>query len=60
MVNYVQKQGEEIEAHENQGRVEILVVLRHVLGVVLHRLSFVRGVEIKLGVFVLNRLEVHP
>jgi hypothetical protein len=39
--------------------VEILVVFLHVLGVVLHRLPFVHCVEVKLGVFVLDRLEVH-
>ena len=39
----------EVETHENQGYVEIPVVLFHVFGVVLHRISFVRGVEIKRG-----------
>ena len=48
------------KTHEDQGGVEILVVLLHVLGVVFHCLSFVHGVEIKLGVVVLDRLEVHP
>jgi len=38
------------ETHENQGGIEILVVILHVLGVVLHRLSFVHGVEIELVV----------
>ena len=46
-------------ANENQGGVEILIVLLHVLGVVLHRLSFVHGVEIDLGIIVLDGLEVH-
>jgi len=48
------------ETHENQGGVEILVVLLHVFGVILHRLSFVHCVEIELGVVVLDWLEVHP
>jgi hypothetical protein len=48
------------ETHENQGGVEILIVLLHVFGIVLRRLSFVYSVEIEFGVVVLNRLEVHP
>jgi hypothetical protein len=47
------------DTHKNQGGVEILVVLRHVFGIVLCRLSLVHGVEIELGVVVLDRLEVH-
>jgi hypothetical protein len=47
------------ETHENQGGIEILIVLRHVFGIVLCRLSLVHGVEIELGVIVLDRLEVH-
>ena len=35
-------------------------MLLHVFGVVLHRLSFVRGVEINLGVTFLDTLKVHP
>jgi len=35
-------------------------VFLHVFGIVFHRLSFVHGVEIELGVIVLDRLEVHP
>ena len=52
-----QKQG---GTHENQGGVEIFVVLLHVLGIVFDRLSPVHGVEIELGVIVLDGLEVHP
>ena len=48
------------ETHENQGGVEVFVVLLHVLRIVLRRLSFVHGVEIKLGVVVLDWLEKHP
>jgi hypothetical protein len=48
------------EAHKDQGCVEILVVLLHILGIVFHRLPFVHGVEIELGVVGLDRLEVHP
>ena len=48
------------ETHENQGGVEILVVLLHVFGIVLRRLSVVHGVEIELGIIALDRLEVHP
>jgi hypothetical protein len=47
------------ETHEDQGGVEILVVLRHVFGVILCRLSLVHCVEIELGVVVLDWLEVH-
>ena len=49
----------EAETYENQ-RVENLIVLLHVFGVVLRRLLFVHGVEIELGVVVLDGLEVHP
>jgi len=35
-------------------------VLLHVFGVILHCLSFVNGVEVELGVIVLDWLEVHP
>ena len=45
--------------HENQSGVEILVVLLHVFGVVLHCLSFVHGVEVKPWVIVLDWLELH-
>ena len=45
--------------HENQGGVEVFIVLLHVFGIVLRRLSFVHGVEIKIGIVVLDRLEVH-
>ena len=48
------------ETHEDQGGVEVLIVLLHVFGIVLHRLSFVHGVEIELGVVVLDELEAHP
>jgi hypothetical protein len=47
------------ETHKNQGGVEILIVLRHVFDVILSRLSLVHGVEIELGVVVLDWLEVH-
>jgi len=49
-----------IETHENQGGVEVLIVLLHGIGVVLRRLSFVHGEEIKPGVIVLDRLKEHP
>ena len=49
-----------VETHENQGGVEILVVLLHVFGIVLHRLSSVHGIEIELRVIVLDWLEIHP
>ena len=48
------------KAHENQGGIEIFVELLHGFGITLHRLPFVRGVEIKLGVVVLDRSEVRP
>jgi hypothetical protein len=46
------------ETHENQGGVKVLIAFFHALGIVLRRLSFVRGVEIGLGVIVFDRLEV--
>jgi len=49
-----------METHENQGGVEIFIVILHVVCVVLRRLSFVHGEKIKLGVIVLDRLEEHP
>jgi len=48
------------ETHENQGGVEVLVVFLHVLGVVFHRLSLVHGVEVELGIVVLDGLEIRP
>jgi hypothetical protein len=48
------------DMHESQGGIEILVVFLRVFDIVFHRLSFVRGVEIELGVIVLDGLEVHP
>jgi hypothetical protein len=50
----------EAKTHENQGGVEILVVLLHGFAVELHCLSLVHVIEIKRGVVVLDRLEVHP
>ena len=41
-------------------KVVFLVVFLHVFGIVFHCLSFVHGVEIELGVVVLDGLEVHP
>ena len=48
------------EPHENQGGIEILVVLVQVLGIILHSLSFVHRIEIELGVVILDGLEVDP
>ena len=48
------------ETHENQGGVEVFVVLVYVFRVILRRLSFVHGVEVEVRIFVLDRLEVHP
>ena len=42
------------ETHKVEGGVEISVILLHVLRVVLHRFPFVHGVEIELGVIVLD------
>jgi hypothetical protein len=50
---------ENAEPHENQGGVEVLVVLRHVFSIVLCRLSLVHGIKIEVGVVVLDWLEVH-
>ena len=46
--------------HENQGGVKIFIVLFHVLGVILGRLSLVHGVQIELGIVALDGLEAHP
>ena len=56
----VQNNQEKGGTHEDQGGVEVLVVLLHVLGIVLDRLSPIHCVEIELGIIVLDRLEVHP
>ena len=45
-------------AYKNEGGIEILVVLSHVLGIVFRSLSFVHGVEVELGVFVLDGVEI--
>ena len=45
---------------ENQGGVEIFVVFLDVHVIVLVRLLLVHGVEIELGIIVLDGLEVHP
>ena len=37
------------ETYENQGGVEILVILLHVFGLVLHHLWFAQGMEIERG-----------
>ena len=48
------------ETHKNQGGVEILIVLFHVFGIALRCLSIVQGIEIELGVIVLDWLKIHP
>jgi hypothetical protein len=48
------------ETHENQGGIEILIMFLHEFGIVLRCLSLVHGVEIEVGVIVLDWLEVHP
>ena len=48
-----------VETHENQGDVEIFIVLHYIFGIVLRRLLLVHGVEIEVGVIVLDWLEVH-
>ena len=48
------------ETHEDQRVVEVFIVHLHAIGVVLHRLLFVRSVEIKSGVIVLDGPEVLP
>ena len=51
--------GGNARTHENQGGIEVLVVLHHIFGIVLRRLSLVHGVEVELGVVILDRLEVY-
>ena len=59
-MNTAESKVENAETHENQGGIEIFVVLLHVLCVILHSLSFIHRVEIELGVVVFDRLEVDP
>ena len=59
-MNTAESKVKNAETHENQGGIEILVVLVHVLCVILHSLSFIHRVEIELGVIVLDGLEVDP
>ena len=59
-MNTAESKVENEETHENQGGIEIFVVFLHVLGVVLHGLSFVHRIEIELGVVVFDGLEVDP
>ena len=49
----VMKKGSE-ETHEDEGGVEIIIILLHVVCVVLHRLPSVHGVEIELRIVVLD------
>jgi len=60
MLSMLDADKRDVGAHENQGGVEILVVFLHVFGVVLHRLPFVHGVEVELGVTSFDWLEIHP
>ena len=46
--------------HEDQGGIEIIIILLHVFAVVLHRLSFIHCVEVNLGVVALDWWEVRP
>ena len=59
-MNTAESKVENAETHENQGGIEIFVVLLHVLGVILHGLSFIHRIEIELGVVVLDGLKVDP
>ena len=47
-------------AHENQGGIEVFVVLLDIIGVVFCRLFLVHCVEIETSVIVLNGLEKRP
>jgi hypothetical protein len=46
--------------HENQGGIEVFVVLLDIIGVVFCRLFLVNCVEIETSVIVLNGLEKRP
>ena len=59
-MNIAESKVKNVETHENQGGVEILVVPVHVLGVILQSLSFIHRIEIELGVVVLDGFEVSP
>ena len=43
--------------HENQGSVEVLVVLLDIVGIILGGLLLVHRIEIKTGIVVLDGLE---
>ena len=60
MVNTYKATEWNAEAHENQGCVEVFVILLHIVGIVLRRLLFVHCVEIDLGIVAFDRLEIHP
>ena len=59
-MNTAESKGKSAETHENQGGIEILVVLVQVLGIILRGLSFIHRIEIVLGVVVFDGLEVDP
>jgi hypothetical protein len=48
------------ETHENQGGIEVLVILPQAVGVIFLRLSFLHGEEVKVVVFALDWLEILP
>ena len=43
--------------HENQGGIEVLVILLDIVHIVLHRLSLVHRIEVDAGVVGLDGLE---
>ena len=49
--------GEQHTTYENEGGVEVLVVLPDVVGVILGRLPLVHGVEVETRIVVLDGLE---
>ena len=59
-MNTTDRKLRKLPTYENQGGIEILVVLVQVLGVILHGLSFIHRIEIELGVVVLDGWEVDP
>ena len=59
-MNTAERKLRKLVTYENQGGIEILVVLVQVLGVILHSLSFVHRIEIELGVVIFDGLEVDP
>ena len=59
-MNTAERKLRKLVTYENQGGIEILVILVQVLGVILRSLSLIHRIEIEFGVVILDGLEVDP